>query len=831
MKATTLLSAVTALAITASAQQYRVELQRDVLSQQPIATLSQPAAGDIDGDGLLDLVFFGPRIFRSRGNHYEETETGLPQALPDLGAPTLIDVDGDGDLDMVHRTTSATSLRLLLNDGTGAFTDVTEGRLPSVWTFGSPTAADVDSDGDSDLLLPSGVLLINNGHGVFTDETATRITTTGGSIGDAALVEDFDRDGDLDFVIMTGLHRNEGHGFFQQDDDQTLAFSYGETPFSSDIDADGDVDVLTIAGRFLRNDGGVFEEQPNLIPASLANGWALATVIDVDGDGAEDLIVTPKWAITGERPAWVRNQGNGTFQWSMVNPPLNYLPVQALRIGTPLVADLDADGDQDLVTTVMFSQRPEVAEVLYNDGAGNWHNATDGGGMVPPRSYGRRAIDVNNDGFDDVVSELSWHENDGTGSFTQRHFASPLNGPTLAAAFADVNGDGSPDMLDRQAIWLNDGTGHYVLGTQLLTGTDWVRSAVAIDLDGDGDQDFAAAAAPYAVASTLRFFINDGTGQFTAVSPTQHGVNVSQPITLASADFDGDGDPDLAIGVNGFFFFGGEPVLLFANDGAGNFSPRPMPQTQWVVSNLHVADFEGDGDLDFITSSSNLPTLYVNDGNGGFADLSVSSDIGNRILLDDTDNDGDIDLWSYGYVSGWIQLFINDGSNTFVAAPERVDPSRPGNYPAMDLVLVDLEGDGDRDAIVFAENVHTSTQMAVPLWNHHRHLRVPYITKVGATLDLYVSSTAPQFAPALAFVAVSTTAAKVPLGSLGLLGVDPSASTVFPTTIPPATETQLLQVAVPAQPSLHGQSIFAQALFAINGELRLSGTVERQILN
>ena len=329
----------------------------------------------------------------------------------------------------------------------------------------------------------------------------------------------------------------------------------------------------------------------------------------------------------------------------------------------------------------------------------------------------------------------------------------------------------------------------------------------------------------------MRVFVNDGTGHFSATSSAPSGLSVSQPLALACADFDGDGDRDLAISVAGFFLFGGEPVLLFANDGAGTFIQRPMPATSWVASKLQVADFEGDGDLDFVTQSSNLPILYVNDGTGSFTGQSLGTQIGNRFYLDDSDGDGDVDLWTTGHPDGWIRLFVNDGSNGFSFAPERFDASRPGNFPAMELVLVDFEGDGDRDVVAIAENVYTSTQMAVPLWNHRRHLRVPYLTEVGGSLEAFVSSVEVEEASSLAFVFVSDASANVPLGTLGVLGVDPGAAIVQSAVIPAGTETVPVAIDVPAAPSLQGLSVFAQALFAVGGELRLSGTLERTITN
>ena len=138
----------------------------------------------------------------------------------------MLDVDNDVDLDLILNNRDGRNL-LWINDGTGAFTDVTEAQLPE-----KPSAmsydvepCDVDADGDLDLwvdnarLARAEQLLINDGAGRFRDESDQRIA--GNPAGDDNEINcaDVDGDGDFDAVIaaLEGNDRvliNDGRGHF-----------------------------------------------------------------------------------------------------------------------------------------------------------------------------------------------------------------------------------------------------------------------------------------------------------------------------------------------------------------------------------------------------------------------------------------------------------------------------------------------------------------------------------------------------------------------------------------------------------------------------------------
>jgi hypothetical protein len=243
-------------------------------------------AGDIDGDGDFDLVLadWGDhpnpddskvpasavtvRILENDGTGHFTEKTSLP--APDGSSATdvdLQDVDGDFALDIVLTNRNGHS-RLYLNDGKGAFTDVTDskafpGKGKEAISFNAELC-DVDADGDLDVMFDGGSgdvqghdtqLLLNDGSGGFTDAT-TRILGEATSDDNQVKCADVDNDGDFDLVVASlsnpteKLLRNDGHGNFQNVAnafpavrDPTLTIDLG------DFDGDGKVDLFTGQGE------------------------------------------------------------------------------------------------------------------------------------------------------------------------------------------------------------------------------------------------------------------------------------------------------------------------------------------------------------------------------------------------------------------------------------------------------------------------------------------------------------------------------------------------------------------------------------------------------
>lgn len=426
-----------------------------------LTALIAPSAGKLTGlfedvarrAGINFRYTFGDRSYV---NILESSGSGV----------TIFDYNNDGLMDLLllngtyiegisdpsGKKYSNSHNELYRNNGNGTFTSVTSmaGLGRSFWSMAA-APVDIDNDGDLDIYLLNygpNVFYSNNGDGTFTDITSllglegpdTLNGFTKWSIG--ASFWDYNRNGRMDVMVGNFLafdpqykspvnpdimpHPSEYKGqasmlYEQQprgdfiDVTRKNGLWYPDSKCMGltilDFDYDGDLDIFQANDHQLnflfRNDGGKYSE------VAIASGVAAntdgkgtgsmhGTLVDVDGDGLTDILVTDL-----EHGALYRNLGNGLFSDISVRSGIaGYLSGKG-GWGSAFL-DYDNDGDPDIVVATgngeeLILQYPLLLE---NDGYGNFRDSGKKLGAffrVKRSGRGLAVWDFNNDGLMDIV--------------------------------------------------------------------------------------------------------------------------------------------------------------------------------------------------------------------------------------------------------------------------------------------------------------------------------------------------------------------------------------------------------------------------------------------
>ncbi len=341
---------------------------------------------------------------------------------------------------------------------------------------------------------------------------------------------DYDNDGRVDLLLPDGgpihtvaLYRNVGSGFANATGGAHLdvagrAFSC----VAGDYDNDGRPDIvlgLEEGLRLFRNQGdGTFMDATDASGLRAATGQVFAlNFLDYDHDGDLDLLVT---RAAGEPRLW-RNNGNGTF----TDTTSATLPPDAAEARMSIATDFDNDRAVDVIVT--RAKAPPL--LLRNPREGRFRSAPLSDGLSRTASRGIVSFDFNKDGWMDVA-------------FTH---------------------DGPPGL----SLWRNvEGRRLEAVRLPQLDGADF-RGLAALDYDDDGWIDLAAVGSKGSKAHVFLLRNEGGAGFKDVTGETGlDRVDLDHPCSLITADYDGDGDPDLLVTQSGGF-----PVLL-RNDGGNRNS-------------------------------------------------------------------------------------------------------------------------------------------------------------------------------------------------------------------------------------------------------------------
>lgn len=529
-----------------------------------------------------------------------ETNPGTIVPVIGYSRPQLVDYDGDGDFDLLVGEKFNTDLEYYQNVGTNAdpvwaAVQINPNGLTLTQQGRSPFLVDIDGDGDKDAFIGTVTAGIafreNTGSDAAPVYGATVINPFGINTGAdsylAPTFADVDNDGDFDLMIgekngnlrfqrNTGTATAPAFAAVQTNPFGTAGVGTYSTPAFADLDSDGDLDLMVgeKGGNFnyFRNAGNV--ATPNFAgalnnPFDLINvaSSSAPTFADLDNDGDVDMF-------SGEKAGnsiYFKNGGTAAVADFLVLP----YDLSVVAGGAdPAFVDIDGDGDKDA-----FIGQQTGGDFIYAENIGDAQNplfstATTANpfGIQSPGTYGSPTFaDLDNDGDYDMISSnntgvLLYHQNTGTASAAA--FAAPITNPfgLVGAsaggfgtpAFVDMDNDGDMDLV------VGGGSGNTVYfqntGNRTtpafaapvtnpfgLANVGVYSSPVFADMDGDGDVDGFVG-----TSNSLFFFANNGTRQvpaFAAPVAVPFGLTVSGAYNMPYlVDINSDGSLDMFIG-------------------------------------------------------------------------------------------------------------------------------------------------------------------------------------------------------------------------------------------------------------------------------------------
>lgn len=630
------------------------------------------AAADFDHDGVDDLVVAmidGDRI-TIRFSTPVPTELDLVTGFDRACYVVVGDVDGDGWSDVVggKRGTGDDDVRWWQNPaGPGAWTEhAVSGDL-----FDEARAVDVfdlDEDGDLDILvagIDSGtgyVSWFRNMDGAGTSWVMLNVTSGFAGAHDVE-VADINGDG-LPDVVATAYDADVVR-WFENDGDITgpgtwpghdivTGFDGALCVAAGDTDTDGDIDV--VAGAWHADDVVVFRNSgdgtawyPTVLADDLDGPYSVH-LADVNHKRGPDVLVAARGA---DSVIWFERGFGAT----------TYLDV---------VVDSAADGarsaiavDLDVAAAAEFGDQVRVWENVSLHWRAGLANPFD----VSDESSGVRDLaiaDLDRDGHSDLVEArfnsttapdlVVWVYDSGVG-FVASTVASDADGLERVLV-ADVDGDGDGDLMtasyfDDEVLWFeNDGSASFTEHVA-VPALDVVSIDVG-DVDCDGDIDLVTAEWASAGVSWWENLSGDGTTW--AEHPASLPVSLRR---VRALDVVGDPAPDLVGDVN----LPVDQLWVLENVGCGaSWSGTQLGAM--ALTNAVAADFDRDGDRDLAITDQGSDTVAVWLQGSPWQRYDLSTSLVEAWAIDagDLDNDGDPDLVVSGYGADTVSLWTNGGS-------------------------------------------------------------------------------------------------------------------------------------------------------------------------
>jgi hypothetical protein len=639
-------------------------------------------AGDFNGDGKADLAVnnsngLGISVLIGNGDGTFQAPVDYSVGGDPLGL-AVGDFNGDGKTDLATADYESGDVSVLLGKGDGTFqtaVDYAVGTNP--W---SVIVGDFNGDGATDLAAANNSggnvsVLLGNGDGTFQ----TAVNYGVGSNAPAIAAGDFNLDGRTDLVVSSG-DILLGIPAATTATTTALTSSLNPSVYGQVVFLTAKVTPSTATGTVTFKDGTttLCTNAVGSFP-SVGTATCLATTLSV---GAHSITAT------------YNGDANDSASTSSVL-------TQTVTIATPTVgiissANPSATGQN---ITLIASVLPQIATgmVTFKDGPATLGTGTLNGGVatlaISTLAAGSHSLTVTYAG--------DANDNPGTSSILTQVVDQPANTTTLSLGSSVNPSSLSQNVTLTATVTPSSATGNVtfydgttVLETKPVTGG---QAAATTDLLPFGKQSLKAyfslnanygASTSAAVTQTVDALPANGF-QASVFYPTSAG-----PFSVAVADFNGDGKPDMAVGdqtANG--------INVFIGNGDGTFQPAAYYATGSFANGIATGDFNGDGktDLAVTNDASDGVSVLLGNGDGTFqAPVNYGTGFSSgSIAVGDFNGDGKADLVTILNMlgEGGISVLLGNGDGTFQAA---------ATYPTggNSVVVGDFNGDGKADLAI-----------------------------------------------------------------------------------------------------------------------------------
>jgi large repetitive protein len=680
-----------------------------------IMTMPIVAVGDFNGDGKPDLAFTGNggTVSILLGVGDGTFQTGASILMEQDGIHIVVaDFNGDGKADLAVAVAYNDAVAVLIGNGDGTFKAPTYYGDPN-GVGSSVGVGDFNGDGIPDLAVGffsgTGITILNgNGDGTFS----TGLFYAANYTPYLLAIGDFNGDGKTDlagtiatsngvvFVMLGGavpdlsIGVSSGAGFTQGQTGASYVISVNNAGQAASIGAVGVVDTLPSGFTAIAISG---------------NGWTcvLGTLACTRSDSLAAGASYPNIVITVNIAAGLTGSAtdSATVTGGGDQNPANNTATNTTNVRLSATVSLSSSPNPSTLgqaVTLTASISPSATgRMTFLAGTTILGDApvASGQGILTSQLLpsGTQSLTVEYSGdpnYGPAISPVHVQTvtETATDGLQSSRTVNPVS-PPVWVQIADVNRDNKLDLVvldvnGSLSIFLGNGDGTFQSEKNFPTTSGSYYGVLAVaDFNGDGNPDVA-------IGSNGGVFVMLGNGDGTFQTAVEYALGNTAQL-LAVADFNRDGTADIAVAT-------GAGIQILLGNGNGTFQAPAAVGTAFLSAALLVADFNGDGKPDLLTTSStNAGQVLLGNGDGTFqSPIAVGAALTNpnAFAVGDFNNDGKIDI----AVTYWVgvEVFLGNGDGTFRAPVST--PLTGGSVPGYFAVAGDFNGDGKLDLAIRA---------------------------------------------------------------------------------------------------------------------------------